>query len=184
MQAIYGVLREMTEPNGIFPVKNCVGGHMDAFLEAPSALSAMPEASDYEVDYLLWMRRQLLLLRAGKFEQLDIDNLLQEMELAVSHQRSALKSRLYVLIVHLLKLQMQAKRQSPSWYSTIVEQRLRIELLLEKSPSLQPSLPEFVEWAYPRAVRFAANETGIDPRQFPEQLPFTVDQLLDPSFFP
>lgn len=157
---------------------------MYALLEDPTVPLEVPEQVSYDVDFLLWMSRQLVLLRAGKFEQLDVDNLLQEMEMAVTHQRTALKSRLYVLIMHLLKYQLQGERETPSWYSTVVEQRLRIELLLEKSPSLRPSLPDYVAWAYPRAVRFAANETGIAVEQFPRELPWPLEQLLDPSFFP
>jgi hypothetical protein len=39
--------------------------------------------SDYETDALIWTNTQIALLRAGKFDQLDLDNIISELEYQV-----------------------------------------------------------------------------------------------------
>ncbi|HSO82288.1 DUF29 family protein [Thiocapsa sp.] len=38
--------------------------------------------------------------------------------------------------------------------------------------------------AYDSAVRWAADETGKDESEFPQNCPYRSEQVLDPSFFP
>ena len=54
--------------------------------------------------------------------------------------RRQLRSRLQVLIMHLLKWQFQPDKQSQSWLATIDHQRDQIEALLLDSPSLRSDL--------------------------------------------
>ena len=83
-----------------------------------------------------------------------------------------LRSRLEVLLLHLLKRDRQPDRPSPSWESTIIEQRARIQGLLEDSPSLRPGLAEAARRAYPVAANRAAVETGLGRGAFPAELPY------------
>jgi hypothetical protein len=145
--------------------------------------SAKPAAA-YEDDFALWMEHQTQLLREGAFQQLDLENLLEELEGAVANRRVELKSRLRVLIMHLLKCEFQPSRKGSSWIATIDTQRSEIELLLEESPSFRRLLGEFANGRYPSASRAAARETRLPLSAFPPELPYSVDQLLDEDFIP
>lgn len=56
----------------------------------------------YDRDLQLWCL-EIAQLKARDFEQLDIDNLLQEIESLVRRDRREIKSRLGTLLEHLLK---------------------------------------------------------------------------------
>lgn len=59
----------------------------------------------YEQDFYLWIQTTVKLLREGKLEQLDIENLIEEIDSMGRREKKELKSRLIVLIEDLLKLQ-------------------------------------------------------------------------------
>ena len=146
-----------------------------------------PKASDltgidYEQDLALWYDRQVALLRARRFDELDVENLIQELEYFVGKDRRELASRLRVLLMRLLKCQLQPQRISRGWLGTIAEQRAGIEALLEDSPSLGPGLMQVANKMYPKAVQAAAIETRIAPSAFPAANPYTREQLLDADF--
>ncbi|HZV64171.1 MAG TPA: DUF29 domain-containing protein, partial [Telluria sp.] len=81
------------------------------FEPKPSDLTGI----DYEQDLALWYDRQIALLRARRFDELDVENLIQELEYFVGKDRRELASRLRVLLMHLLKCQLQPQRVSRSW---------------------------------------------------------------------
>ena len=99
-------------------------------------------ANLYEQDFYLWIETTAKQLKAGKFAEVDLDNLIEEIESMGRSEKRELKSRLIVLLMHLLKWQYQPEKRSESWRSTITEQRISIEALLEDSPSLQPLIAE------------------------------------------
>ncbi len=140
--------------------------------------------SAYEEDFMLWLEQQIAFLRSGKWEQLDIDNLTEELEGMVRSDHRELRSRFMVLIKHLLKCQFQPERKSKSWRSTLLTQRGEIQQILDDSPSLKRRLSEFASSRYSHAVQEAALETGLPMSTFPESNPYTVAQLLDPKFVP
>jgi hypothetical protein len=59
----------------------------------------------YNVDYLAWIERTVQLFKHGKLSELDMENLIEEVEDLGKSQRQSLKSRLRVLLMHLLKWQ-------------------------------------------------------------------------------
>lgn len=132
----------------------------------------------YEADLLAWLEAQVAELRAGRTDALDVANLIEELEAMAGSRRRALKRRLRVLLMHLLKWDVQPRRRSRSWASTIVEQRARILDLLEESPSLRRELDEAARDAYPMAVRRAMIETGLPRRTFPPELPYDSTRIL------
>ncbi|MBB3119012.1 DUF29 domain-containing protein [Pseudoduganella violacea] len=143
-----------------------------------------PAEPDYEDDFVLWLDAQATLLRSGQFARLDIENLIEELNGMSRHERHALKSRLEILIQHLLKCRFQPERKTPSWSATIIEQRARIQTILDDSPSLQPKIVQFANKTYPVVARKASIETGLAPLVFPSTLPYMVEQLLDEDFLP
>jgi hypothetical protein len=53
-----------------------------------------------------------------------------------------------------------------------------------ESPSLRTYLGEILEEEYRLARRKAAAETGLPISTFPEECPFTIEQVLDRDFLP
>ncbi|MBE9226567.1 DUF29 domain-containing protein [Phormidium sp. LEGE 05292] len=137
----------------------------------------------YEQDFYLWIETTAQHLKEGKFDELDLTNLIEEIESMGRSEKRELKSRLIVLLMHLLKWQYQPEKRSESWRSTISEQRICIEGLLEDSPSLKPLISEVFDDCYQKARLKAADETGIKLNFFPKESPFTLEETLQTSFF-
>ena len=138
----------------------------------------------YEQDVVAWANEQAALLRAGKLSAIDIEHIAEEIEDVGKSEQRELASRLAVLLAHLLKWQFQPGRHGSSWQRTIKEQRRAISVALRKTPSLKNSLsdPDWVTGAWADAVSKAVDETGLDI--FPETLPWPIDQVLSPAFYP
>ena len=85
----------------------------------------------YEQDFYLWTQSTVEALRSRNFDVLDVENLLDEVESLGRSDRRELKSRLVVLLHHLLKWQFQAEMRSGSWKGTLNEQRRQIRNVLE-----------------------------------------------------
>ncbi|WP_414569572.1 DUF29 domain-containing protein [Nostoc sp. CCY 9925] len=132
----------------------------------------------YDKDFYLWTQTIVQQLKEEKFNEVDIPNLIEEIESMGRSEKRELKSRLIVLLMHLIKWQYQPEKRSESWRSTITEQRICIEGLLEDSPSLQPLIAEVFEDCYQKARLKASNETGIKLNFFPQESPFTLEETL------
>jgi hypothetical protein len=133
----------------------------------------------YGEDLLAWLEQQAGVLRAGQLDRLDIAHLIEELEGMAGSQRRELKSRLETLLMHLLKRDAQPRRRPRSWQSTIVEQRARIEDLLEQSPSLRHGLEEVAQQAFVVAAKRAAIETGLKRNALPATLPYQLAAILE-----
>ena len=118
-------------------------------------------------------------LRQQNWTALDIKNLAEEIENLGKCDRRALKSRLEILIMHLLKWQFQLSQRSGSWKATVTEQRLRILDLLSDSPSLKKFLLEILPEAHQNASKLASDETGLPLEMFREACPYSFEQLLE-----
>lgn len=140
--------------------------------------------TDYDTDLLLWTNKQIALLRAKRFDQLDLKNLIEELEGYMRKEKREVDSRLRVLQKHLLKYKYQPQRISSSWVGTINEQRSEIESALSDMPSLRAAVADYVAKSYPKAVRETIRETRLPPSALPKQNPFTVQQILDENFWP
>jgi hypothetical protein len=142
--------------------------------------------SDYDTDFYEWTQHQAAALAAGHVSELDLANLAEEIESLGRSDRRELRSRLKVLMMHLLKwsYQPERRRTGRSWWRTIRTQRGDISLILEDSPSLRGQVPDMIEADY-RAVRIhASGETGLPLETFPETCPWTAEQVLDEAFWP
>ena len=102
----------------------------------------------YEQDFYAWTFHNASLLREGKFSEIDIENIAEELESMGRRDKRVLESRLSVLLMHLLKWQFQPMRRSNSWKLTIKKQRLSILRLLKESPRLKYNIAEVLEEAY------------------------------------
>jgi hypothetical protein len=134
--------------------------------------------SQYEADFFQWTKETANHLRSGEFKKIEVSALVEEVEDLGKREKSALQSRVAVLISHLLKWDHQPAKRSKSWQATIQLQRTRIERLLSQSPSLRPFLFESLPDTYSESVLLAIKQTGLDQRTFPETCPYTVDAIL------
>lgn len=138
----------------------------------------------YETDYERWLASQIQSLQQGKWEELDIPHLIEELEGLNKSNERELESYLIVLLAHLLKWEYQPLQQSGSWSGSIVNSRNRIAKLLKQQPSLKNRLPEFLTAAYEEAKEWASAETLIKVGLFPATCPYPIAQMLDKSWLP
>jgi ribosomal protein L29 len=135
-------------------------------------------------DFALWTKQQADLLRQGRWNEIDASNIAEELEDMGSSRERELEIRLGVLLAHLLKWRYQPERRGKSWRATIKEQRQRIARLLAKNPSLQAQLAEAMTNGYSDGLLIAVRATPLDEQDFPPQCPFTLEQTLDPDYWP
>jgi hypothetical protein len=138
----------------------------------------------YEEDFYSWTHEQAELLRARKFNSLDIPNLIEEIETMGRSEKRELESRLTVLLLHFLKWKYQEVRRGRSWQLSIDEQRIQFEETLNENPGLKPQLDEILKKAYRLAVIQASRETKISKNVFPETCPWELAQLIAEEFYP
>lgn len=144
----------------------------------------MSTYSLYETDFYAWTQEQVDVLKTEQWDRLDANNLIEEIETLGRKERQELRNRLGVLLGHLLKWQFQAQKRSSSWLSTIREQRIQIKLLLQDSPSLKPYLNEIFLAAYELGLALALRETQLGERVFPEECPYSPEEIMNPEFLP
>lgn len=111
----------------------------------------------YDRDFLQWTCQNAELLRARRFEEIDVENIAEEIESLGSSQKRELISRIEEIIEHLLKLQLapdfEREHNQRLWLVSITKHRRGIEQLLESSPSLRARLTEeLLRKCYTRAV--------------------------------
>jgi Domain of unknown function DUF29 len=146
-------------------------------LEQP--LKTQQSHSLYEQDFHQWTQQMAAVLRNGHFDQLDIENIAEEIESLGRSDRRELKSRLTLLLMHLLKWHYQPEQRSNRWRATITEQRIRILDLLSESPSLVNYFKSEVDRCYNNAKALAADETELMPTTFPQDCPYLLTEVLE-----
>jgi UDP:flavonoid glycosyltransferase YjiC (YdhE family) len=135
-------------------------------------------AAGYDQDFARWLERQAALLRARRFDLLDLDNLAEEVDAVAQGLHRELRNRIRIVLTHLLKYEFQPERLSDSWLETLGEQRAQIFELLAQNPSLRRRVMEYADRVYPLASAKAARETKLPASAFPASNPFTRDEIL------
>lgn len=152
----------------------------------------MSTQSLYEKDFYAWVYHNIELVKAKKWDEIDADILIDELESMAKRDRHELVSHLMILIAHLLKWQFQFKQLSKkwqefdgkSWQRSITEQRIQIQEQLKMSPSLKPYFDDAIDKAYPNALKMAIKETKLPKTTFPDACPYSIEQLLNDDFYP
>ena len=136
----------------------------------------------YEDDLYSWVQEQVALLRAGRLDEIDAENVAEELSDVGSSQYDQLWSSLRVLVMHMLKWDQQPEFRTPSWVFSIREQRKRYARILKKNPGLASRRDEALADAYDSARDWAANETHLSIDEFPGECPYTWDEILGRPF--
>ncbi|MGX7704708.1 DUF29 domain-containing protein [Methylobacterium sp. Gmos1] len=143
---------------------------------------AVEGRASYERDYFSWVQEQVALIRARRFDEIDAEHVAEELEDLGKSQLSRLHSALRVLVMHMLKWDQQPEHRTASWIFSIAEQRRRYHRLLRDNPGLKPHRETALADAYEGARLWAAEETHLEPDDFPKECPYTWDDLLDRPF--
>jgi Domain of unknown function DUF29 len=141
-------------------------------------------SSLHEQDYELWLESTINHLQQRNFDDLDIDLLIEEIEEMGGSLKDALENNLIVVLAHLLKWKYQPDYRSGSWRASIKEHRRRINKSIQKHPSLKKYYESIFEDCYPPALDWTVEETGLSADIFPQQCPFTSQQVIDSEFLP
>lgn len=152
-------------------------------LHDPYQLTRQAE-NQYEQDFYAWTQEQSRLLRLGKLQGLDLENLAEEIESLGKQQKQELRNRFGVLIGHLLKWEYQPHLRGKSWKVTIDLQREEIVDLVDENPSLKPYLEEAIARSYKQAIALVVKETPLDKDNLPAECLYTFAQVLDQDFYP
>jgi hypothetical protein len=137
----------------------------------------------YETDFVEWAERTAELLRRAKFEEIDLEHLIEEVEGLAGSDRRAIRFQLLRLMMHLVKQRIQSERAGASWRSSMINARQEIRGLLEDSPSLRRHLEVRLPKIYRTAVQDALEETQLTANaqelRLHEICPYTLSQLLE-----
>ena len=138
----------------------------------------------YATDYNLWAQQTAKLLREHRWQDIDWESLVGEIEDLGKSERRGITSQLTRLLLHLLKWQYQAQRRSDSWLDSITDARLQIELALQDSPSLKVYPSEQLNRSYQRAKHSASKQTGLPLTKFPQECPYPLESILNEDWLP
>ncbi len=153
-------------------------------MQTISPLNAKALAALYDTDLYAWANTNADLLRQGKYEQMDVAHLIEEIEDMGKNDQRSLASHLRNLLMHLLKWQYQSDIRSQSWQSSVINSRLEIDQLLQDSPSLRVRLPQLLLTEYVAARRLASVETQLPMKTFPTDCDYNLQQVLDQDWLP
>lgn len=132
----------------------------------------------YERDETAWLELTSTLVAQGRWDEIDRDNLREYLTDMANRDKKEVKSRLIVLLMHLLKWEYQPERRTTSWRLTVEEQldELRDDLA---AGSLRNHAEAVLPEAYARARKKAAGETELPLATFPVDCPVTIDVIAD-----
>ena len=110
----------------------------------------------YDTDFVKWSDRTAQLLKEHRFEELELEPLIDEVESLGRSQRSQLKNRYTILLEHLLCLdywipEYEREQNRRGWDLTVKEQTRRVKDLLRESPSLKLYLLKITDECYAEA---------------------------------
>ncbi|MEY2977021.1 MAG: DUF29 domain-containing protein [Prochlorotrichaceae cyanobacterium] len=137
-------------------------------------VTELQKTSLYEQDFLLWSEDTVAKLRARDFENLDLENLIEEVESLGRSDRKELLSRLVVIFEHLLKrLYVQLPEDYNGWERTVRTQRTDLRFLIKSSPSLKSIWNEYVQEAWSVALETVRED--YPQVTFPDRFPYSTD---------
>jgi len=149
-------------------------------------LARPPATTLYEQDFPLWAERQAALLRAGRFDELDLENLIEEVEDLSPRERKSIESYVETMREHFLRLALSpAERLRRGWLVTVDKQR--VELARELTATLHNHLETELPAVYAglrRPVARQLEKDHVSADALSAACPYTLDQILDPDWYP
>jgi hypothetical protein len=145
-------------------------------------MSMTPVATDplsalYSEDETAWLEAMAEVAGRGDVSALDLDHLSEYLTDMALRDRREVKSRLVVLLTHLLKWDCQKERRTRGWRTTVLHQRNELADLAGRGV-LRTHAEAVLAEAYDRAVELAASETALTRATFPPECRYSIEQLF------
>jgi Domain of unknown function DUF29 len=151
-------------------------------LAKPKERRPASTGATYQGDFYTWTQEQGALLRAGRFEGIDRENIAEEIESLGRSEFDKLVSFYRLVLLHMLKCDDRPEKYSRSWAISIENHRDSAAEVLADNPGLKPRIGEAMTRAYRHARRDAADETRLPMRTFPTECPYTLDEIGERPF--
>ncbi|NCR44230.1 MAG: DUF29 domain-containing protein [Microcystis aeruginosa SX13-01] len=138
----------------------------------------------YDVDDDEWLEQTINLLKNHQFQQLDLDNLIEELEDLGREKKNAVASLLEQIIRHLLLLQYwttEAEYNAVHWQEEIYNFPTQLRRTI--TTNLRKYLEDELTSIYQDALGFVKIKT-TNLVTFPTECPYSLEQLLDRSWLP
>lgn len=138
----------------------------------------------YELDDAEWLEETVKLIKNHQFEQLDVENLIEELEDLGREKKNAVASLLEQIIRHVLLLQYwtsETEYNTVHWKEEIYT--FRVQLRRKITTNLRNYLELELDSIYQDALGFVKIKTQ-NSVNFPPECPYTLEQLLDIDWFP
>jgi hypothetical protein len=138
----------------------------------------------YDIDDDEWLEQTINLLKNHQFQQLDLDNLIEELEDLGREKKNAVASLLEQIIRHLLLLQYwttEAEYNTVHWQEEIYNFRTQLRRTI--TTNLRKYLKDELTSIYQDALGFVKIKT-TNLVTFPTECPYSQEQLLDRSWLP
>jgi len=148
-------------------------------------MTAIPDLKTlYEIDDSLWLEATIELLKAKRFDALDLDNLIEELEDLGNEKKFRVASFLQQIIRHALLLQFWTRERDYNqahWQAEIVSFKDKLKRYL--TTNLRQYLEQEFEQIYFESVRYVRQKTD-NKVNFPDICPYSLEELLDPNWLP
>ena len=143
-------------------------------------MTSMTELKElYELDDSQWLEETINLLANQKFQQLDLENLIEELEELGREKKNAVASLLEQVIRHLLLLEYwtdELEDNQVHWQGEIYN--FRVQLKRRMTGNLRKFLESELDSIYQDALGFVKIKTQ-NQVHFPPECPYNLEQLLD-----
>lgn len=141
--------------------------------------------SIYEIDEHLWLEETIKVLQSHRFNELDLDNLIEELKSLSRRDKNKVASLLEQVIIHLLLLeywQEEYEYNANHWRGEILAFRGQLKRLY--TTNLGHYLSNELGELYERSIKIASEKTKLNIKTFPQNCPYTLEQLLDENCLP
>ncbi|MBE9141759.1 DUF29 domain-containing protein [Planktothrix mougeotii] len=139
----------------------------------------------YKTDDYLWLQKTIEILKIKNFNNLDLDNLIEELENLGRSEFNKVRSLLRQIMIHLLLLQyweQEYDRNYRHWQAEIIA--FRDDLSHELTTSLKNKLIPELDSIYHVSVNLVSKKTGLSQSLFPSSCPYSFEQLLEDNWYP
>ncbi len=138
----------------------------------------------YEKDFILWIEKNVQAIKDGKFNLVDFENVIEELETLGRSEKRAVESLLKQILINLLIYEYWTEQKDYNghhWKGEIIAFRDDLKSYF-KSKTLENHGRSELENIYQSALERAINKTGLNI--FPDQCPYTFEQIINKNWLP
>lgn len=138
--------------------------------------------NDIDREYDSWLLEQVKLLKQRNFNNLDIDNLIEELENLVRREKSSVEQFAYLIMLHLLLVEYwyeESEWNRNHWESEIIGFRLQLNNKL--TTNLYNHLEQRLDFLYEKAFTAAVKKTksSCTKNRFPKERKYSLSDILN-----